>query len=120
MARGINKLSARRVETVRKPGRHSDGGNLYLDVQKGGAKSWVFLYRFGGKQREMGLGSALKVPLAKARDLAKVARELLGEVRIQFRKSGARACRRSGSGRTRTSRRTSPVGRTKNTSRNGR
>jgi integrase len=40
------------------PGRYSVGGNLYLDVAKGGTASWMFMYRFGGKQREMSLGSA--------------------------------------------------------------
>jgi hypothetical protein len=78
MARSIAKLSARAVETIRKPGRHSDGGNLYLNVQDGGSKSWLFIYRVGGKQREMGLGDLSKVGLAKAREKAKEARELIG------------------------------------------
>ena len=58
MGRTINKLSARQVEKAVKPGRYSDGGNLYLSIAKNGGKRWVFLYRFGGRQREMGLGSA--------------------------------------------------------------
>ncbi len=72
-----NKLSARTVTTVSTPGRHSDGGNLYLNVSATGAKSWVFLYWFGGRQREMGLGSALDVSLAAARELAAAARDRL-------------------------------------------
>ncbi len=78
MGREVGKLSARRVETVRKPGRHSDGANLYLNVKDGGSKSWLFIYRSDGKQREMGLGGLDKVPLARARSLAADAREALG------------------------------------------
>jgi integrase len=76
VARSINKLSARTVETVKAPGRHSDGGNLYLSISNNGGRRWVFMYRFGGKQREMGLGSASRAgtSLARARELAAEAR----------------------------------------------
>jgi integrase len=67
------------VKRERKPGLYADGRNLYLYVQKGQGKSWLFIYRFGGKQREMGLGSFDNVPLAKARELAEAARHLLGQ-----------------------------------------
>jgi integrase len=79
MARSINKLSARAVETVKAPGRYSDGGNLYLSISANGGRRWVFMYRFAGKQREMGLGSASKAgtSLAKARELAAEARMAL-------------------------------------------
>jgi integrase len=66
----INVLSARRVQTEKTPGRHADGGGLYLVVDPSGAKRWVFLYRHGGKRREMGLGGIASVPLAKARERA--------------------------------------------------
>lgn len=76
MAREINRLSARSVQSAAKPGRHSDGGGLYLVVDKGGAKRWVFLYRCRATQRlrEMGLGGFANVPLAKAREKAAQAR----------------------------------------------
>jgi hypothetical protein len=63
------------------PGLHGDGGNLYLRVSKDGARSWVFIYRFGGKQREAGLGKAGKnaVTLANAREQARKGRELLDQ-----------------------------------------
>jgi integrase len=79
MARSINKLSARTVDTVRAPGRYSDGGNLYLSISGNGGRRWVFMYRFAGKQREMGLGSASKAgtSLARARELAAGARTAL-------------------------------------------
>jgi integrase len=64
-------------------GRHADGGNLYLNVTATGARSWVFLYRFGRRQRETGLGSAAPrhVSLAQAREKAAKARQLLAEGR---------------------------------------
>ena len=76
MARSINKLSARAVETLKAPGRYSDGGNLYLSISANGGRRWVFMYRFAGKQREMGLGSASRAgtSLARARELAAEAR----------------------------------------------
>lgn len=74
MAREINKLSARTVATLTKPGRHGDGDGLYLVVDKGGAKRWVYLFRWRGPLREMGLGGANVVSLAQARDLAAKAR----------------------------------------------
>ncbi|HHA2850128.1 hypothetical protein B9Y88_13645 [Stenotrophomonas maltophilia] len=55
------------------PGRHSDGGNLYLYVKKNsGRKTWVFRYRdrLTGKAKDLGLGSARDVSLAQARQRA--------------------------------------------------
>jgi integrase len=76
VARSINKLSARAVETLKAPGRYSDGGNLYLSISANGGRRWVFMYRCRGKQREMGLGSASRAgtSLARARELATEAR----------------------------------------------
>lgn len=77
MALSLNKLTARGVTSITKPGRHGDGGGLYLVVDKSGAKRWVFLYRRDGILREMGLGGLKSVPLARARELAGQAREKL-------------------------------------------
>ncbi|MDR6870127.1 integrase [Bosea sp. BE125] len=74
MARQINRLTARTVAAITEPGRHADGGNLYLVVDKSGAKRWVFLYWLNKKLREKGLGSAGTVSLAQARDFAGAAR----------------------------------------------
>lgn len=73
MARSLNKLSATRVKTEADPGRHSDGGGLYLNIAPGGSKSWVFIYTRQGKKRELGLGGYAEkggVSLAAARELA--------------------------------------------------
>jgi integrase len=75
MGNHINKLSARKVATLTKPGRHSDGGGLYLNVTETGAKSWLFMFKAAGRRREMGLGSARDISLAKARELAAEARQ---------------------------------------------
>jgi len=75
----MGKLTARQVETLKAPGRHADGGNLYLNIAKSGSKSFVFFYRFGTKQREMGLGSTATTSLAQARQKALSALKMLKE-----------------------------------------
>ena len=57
MARGINRLSAKAVETTKRSGLLADGGGLYLQVSRAGAKSWLFKFMLKGRAREMGLGS---------------------------------------------------------------
>ncbi|KNY20400.1 site-specific integrase [Methylobacterium sp. ARG-1] len=79
MAREINRLSARKVQSLTEPGRHADGGGLYLVIEASGSKRWVLLYRMPGRRREMGLGSAGVVPLAKARELAAAARAQIAD-----------------------------------------
>lgn len=75
MARGIKLLSARFVDTTKKPGLHADGGGLYLEVDKTGGKRWTFIWRVGTKRRQMGLGGVLVASLADARDAAENARK---------------------------------------------
>jgi integrase len=79
MARTLNRLNARRVATITKPGRHADGGNLYLNISPSGARSWVFLFRWRGKPKEIGLGPAKDVSLARARELAAAHRARIAE-----------------------------------------
>lgn len=67
MARPHNRLSARTAQTISAPGRHADGGGLYLLVEPNGAKRWVFIYQRLKRRREMGLGPLTDVPLADAR-----------------------------------------------------
>jgi integrase len=75
MGRSLHKLSAKRVQTERRQGKHSDGGGLNLYITKDGSKRWVFAWERNRKRHEMGLGSALDVSLARARELAGEARE---------------------------------------------
>ena len=83
-------LKPTQLEKLRKlPGRHPDGGGLYLEVRESraavgnGAKpkafaaSWTVRMQVAGKRRDFGLGSLDKVPLATAR-------EKRDEIRQQF------------------------------------
>ncbi|MBX9910088.1 MAG: integrase arm-type DNA-binding domain-containing protein [Beijerinckiaceae bacterium] len=79
MARAMHKLSARFVATATEAGRHGDGAGLYLSISPNGGRRWTFLFRQNGKLREMGLGSARDVSLAKARERAQAARDLLAD-----------------------------------------
>lgn len=73
----MKRLSARTVATATKPGRHADGDGLYLVVDASGAKRWLFLFRWQGKLKEMGLGGLSTVALADAREHASEARRVL-------------------------------------------
>jgi hypothetical protein len=48
MARKLSRRNSRSVMTIKKQGRHADGGGLYLVVDKSGAKRWVFLFHRRG------------------------------------------------------------------------
>ena len=61
------------------PGRYCDGQGLYLYVQSSGARSWVQRLVIHGHRRDIGLGGALLVPLADAREKALVNRRLARE-----------------------------------------
>lgn len=118
MARPINLLSARFVATTKKAGLHSDGGGLYLEVDKGGGKRWTFIWRTGGTRRQMGLGGILTTDLAKAREMADGARKQIARgldpiaerktartkgrtfIRARRRPAGARLRRDAGSCRS--------------------
>lgn len=87
-SRARNKLSARQVTTLTRPNIYSDGGGLYLRVRASG-RSWVFIGTLKAKGKlkvkgtgkgdriELGLGSALDVTLAKARERAAEIRTML-------------------------------------------
>jgi integrase len=77
MAKKIERLTALAVEKRTKSGYHADGAGLYLQVSRGGGKSWVFRYMLRGKPREMGLGSHVSLELARQK--ATDARALLAE-----------------------------------------
>jgi hypothetical protein len=69
---------------------HPDGGGLYLQVTESKtkgkepgtgkySKSWIFRYRWAGREREMGLGSLKTIGLKDAREDAEQCRKLLRE-----------------------------------------
>lgn len=75
------KLTAMRVEKIKKPGYYGDGKGLWLRVKDTGAKSWSFRYMLQGKSREMGLGPYPENGLAEAREkVAELRKQLKGGV----------------------------------------
>jgi integrase len=72
------KLTARKVETAR-PGKYSDGGNLYLIVSRTGSRKWMLRFTWRGRAKEMGLGSASNVALVDAREKAAAARRKIAQ-----------------------------------------
>lgn len=73
-----NKLTALKVNSLKKPGRYCDGLGLWLQVSDSG-KHWLFRYMRHGRARQMGLGPLHTVNLAEARVRARQARMLLLE-----------------------------------------
>src|ERR1700744_4396445 len=80
-------LKALQVTKATAPGMYGDGKGLYLQIARGGSKSWIFRYRFKGSTskrgkplaREMGLGSVDTFSLSEARERARVQRQLLAD-----------------------------------------
>ena len=83
-----NKLNVRQIAGLTEPNVYSDGGGLYLRVRPSGTRSWIFVRVVEGKRREFGLGSAMDVPLARAREKATALRTAYlegGDVRFAVR-----------------------------------
>jgi hypothetical protein len=80
-----NRLNARSVASITKPGRHSDGQNLYLSISTDGARGWVYRCRLHGRPTEIAFGSARDVTLARARELAKQVRARLADAQLRDR-----------------------------------
>lgn len=85
-------LTALQVKAAAKPGMVGDGQGLYLKVGESG-KSWIFKFSLAGRRREMGLGSVNDISLARARELARAARQavLAGVDPIEARRAAAPA-----------------------------
>ncbi len=93
MARTLNRLTALGVSRLREAGLYCDGGGLYLQASKTGARSWIFRYTRNGHTRDMGLGSFLTVTLAEARNGAANARSSIaaGKDPLSMRRQASRA-----------------------------
>jgi integrase len=80
MTRTRNKLTARTVASLSKPGKYSDGGGLYLriDGQGGPARRrWIMRFVMRDRTREMGLGGYPEISLADARKARDVSEKTL-------------------------------------------
>lgn len=64
-----------------KPGRHADGGGLYLLVKDSGARSWVFRFMLRGTARDLGLGPASGPDAVSLQDARIEAGKLRAEVK---------------------------------------
>ena len=70
------RLRAKQIPTLR-PGRHGDGGTLFLVVEPSGrSRHWVQRLTVHGKRRDLGLGGYPYVGLAEARAAAFANRQL--------------------------------------------
>lgn len=65
-----NRLTVPAIKAA-KPGRHADGGGLYLEVDLNGARRWVLRTVVRGRRKDIGLGGCSYVTLVEARDLAR-------------------------------------------------
>ncbi len=72
----MNKLSAASVKAA-PPGKHSDGGGLWLFKRPDGGAQWILRVHVHGRRREMGLGSFPDVSLKEARSSSEAARALV-------------------------------------------
>ncbi|OOW65690.1 hypothetical protein Xlen_03895 [Xanthomonas campestris pv. leeana] len=76
MATRSGKLTALNVKNAR-PGKHFDGGGLYIEVMASGSRLWRMKYRYAGKEKRLSFGAFPEVSLAEARDRTDKARALL-------------------------------------------
>ena len=74
----LNRMSAVEVKNAA-PGKHSDGGGLWLVKQDTGSAQWVLRVTVHGRRREMGLGSYPALTLKDARDAAAKWRNLVAQ-----------------------------------------
>lgn len=79
MSRLVNKLTSKSAKSINTPGRHSDGGGLFLRVRKSGFKSWLFMSTKNGKRTELSLGDFDTLSLANAREEASQFRKRLSQ-----------------------------------------
>ena len=75
--RTLNKLTAIQAAKFTAPGRHSDGGGLYLFIDNAKRRRWIFMYTRHGKRSELGLGGGRDMSLAAARTEAAALRAIL-------------------------------------------
>ncbi len=60
-----------------KPKKMADGGGLYIEIRPSGSKLWRYRYRIEGKENIFALGEYPEIPLEKAREGHKGARQLV-------------------------------------------
>ncbi|MCU0929003.1 MAG: Arm DNA-binding domain-containing protein, partial [Burkholderiaceae bacterium] len=51
------KLSDARLRSLKEPGKHFDGGGLFLHVTDSGGRYWRLKYRVAGREKLLALGT---------------------------------------------------------------
>ncbi len=72
----MERMTARRLDSLRRPGRYRADQTLYLIVEPGGSRHWVQRVVVNGRRRDLGLGSYPLTSLSEARDRAWKNRQL--------------------------------------------
>jgi integrase len=75
--RTLNKMTALQAAKLTAPGRHSDGGGLYLFIDNATRRRWIFMYVRHGRRAELGLGGGRDMSLGAARTEAIALRTIL-------------------------------------------
>lgn len=75
----LNDLAIRKAEPRAKPYKVTDGGGLYLLVTPAGGKLWRLKYRLDRREKLLSLGKYPDVPLARAGELAAIARRKIAD-----------------------------------------
>ncbi len=86
------RIQQRDVPTL-PDGKYSIGEGLILRIQ-GGRRRFIFRYQLAGKRREIGLGSASDITIARAKQIALRLRRRSRRVVTLSRRSGSRRLRR--------------------------
>jgi integrase len=73
----MDKLSDVKLRSLARPGKHFDGGGLYLEVTPSGGRYWRLKYRHGGKEKRLAFGVYPEVTLKAARERRAEARATL-------------------------------------------
>ena len=63
----MTQLTTARAKSLSKPGMYRADPTLYLNIARGGSKSWIQRIAINGKRRDIGLGSFPVIGLAEAR-----------------------------------------------------
>ena len=70
-------LTDSKLRTLNRPGKHFDGGGLYLEITPAGGRYWRLKYRFTGKEKRLAFGVYPEVSLKDARARRDDARKIL-------------------------------------------
>ena len=77
----MERLTTGRAKALSKPGMYHADPTLYLNVARGGSKSWIQRITIEGKRRDIGLGPFPVIGLAEARRRAFANRVAVAEGR---------------------------------------